>query len=99
MAIAIAAPAVEVVAIIAERLNVGVELVDAGKRASFARMDRVGGAASGDFAFAVANGHHGGIAGFINVDFVVAGTKDGESEVGCIDLEGFVLFETPHAHA
>ncbi len=95
-AVAITAPVVEVV-VIAETLNVGVELIGAGKRAGFPRMNGVSGAAAGDFAFPIANGHERGIAAFINVDLVVARTKNRESQVRCINFESFVLFEAPHA--
>src|SRR6267143_1403689 len=97
-AIAIAAPVIEVVVVIVESLDVGVDLVRAGKGAGFPGMNGVGGAATGDFAFAVVDSHEGGVAGFVDVDFVIAGTKDGESEVGRIDFESFVLFEAAHAH-
>jgi hypothetical protein len=47
MAVAVVTPMVEVVVVIAEALNIGVKLIDASKRAGFARMDGVGGAAAG----------------------------------------------------
>ena len=97
-AVAVTAPVVEVVGVIAESLNVGVELVDPGKRAGFAGMNGISGAPTGDFAFTFADNNDGGIARFVDVDFVVARTKDRESKVGCIDFESFVLLEPPHAH-
>src|SRR6266436_2491736 len=97
-AVTVTAPVVEVVIVIAESLNVGVELVDSGKRAGFSRMNGVSGTAAGDFALTVADNDEGGIAGFVDVDFVVAGAKDGKGEIRCINLESFVVFEPPHAH-
>src|SRR6266404_3332595 len=97
-AVTVPAPVVKVVIVIAEALNVGVELVDSGKRAGFSRMNGVSGTAAGDFALTVANNDEGGIAGFVDVDFVVAGAKDGKGEIRCINLESFVVFEPPHAH-
>src|SRR5260370_2819 len=97
-AVAVTRPTVEVVIVIAESLNVGVELVGTGKRAGFPSMNGISGATTGDFAFTVANGHEGGIAGFADIDLVVARPKDGEVQVGGIDFESFVLIETPHAH-
>src|SRR6266852_6148244 len=97
-AIAVTSPAVEIVIVIAEALNVGVELVDPGKRAGFPRMNGIRRTATGNFAFTVANGHEGGIAGFVDVDLVVARTKDRKSEVRCIDFESFVILEAPHTH-
>jgi len=45
-AIAVTRPAVEIVIVIAEALNVGVEFVDPGKRAGFPRMNGISGAAT-----------------------------------------------------
>ena len=89
---------VEVVIVVAKSLNVRVKLVGAGKRAGFPRMHGISRAATGDFALAFADNHESGIACFVDVDLVVARTKDRESKVRCIDFERFVRFETPHAH-
>src|SRR2546429_3175476 len=97
-AVAVTAPVVEVVVIVAETLNVGVELVNSGESASFARMHGICRAATGDLALAVANSDHGSVAGFVDVDLVVAGAKDGEGEVGRVNLKSFVVLEPAHAH-
>src|SRR5260370_4629093 len=98
VAVAIVTPMVEVILVRAEALNVGVELVDPSERAGFPSMNGISGAAAGDFAFAIANGHDSGIACFIDVDLVAAGTKHRESNIGRIDFESFVIFEPPHTH-
>jgi len=78
----VTAPVVKVVIVIAEALNVGVELVDSGKRAGFSRMNGVSGTAAGDFALTVANNDDGGIAGFVDVDLVVAGRRMEKARFG-----------------
>ena len=88
---------VEVVIVIAESLNVGIKLVGAGKRAGFSRMNGISRAATCDFSFTVAHNNESGIACFVDVDLVVARTEDGESKVGGIDFDRFILFEMPHA--
>ncbi|PYU39418.1 MAG: hypothetical protein DMG53_24570 [Acidobacteria bacterium] len=96
-AVAVTAPVVEVVIVIAESLNVGIKLVGAGKRAGFSRMNGISRAATCDFSFTVAHNNESGIACFVDVDLVVARTEDGESKVGGIDFDRFILFEMPHA--
>ncbi|PYT47146.1 MAG: hypothetical protein DMG47_02490 [Acidobacteria bacterium] len=96
--VTVTAPAVEVVAVVTETLNVGIELVGTGKRASFPRMNGVGGAAAGDFTLAIADQDNRGVARFVDVDFVVAGAQNGEGEVGRIDFESLVLVKAAHTH-
>ncbi|PYU51450.1 MAG: hypothetical protein DMG48_09910 [Acidobacteria bacterium] len=97
-AVAVTAPVVKVVVIVAEALNVSVELVNSGESASFPRMNGICRAAAGDLALAVANNDDSGVAGFVDVDFIVARAKNGEGEVGRINFKSFVVFEPPHAY-
>src|SRR5260370_36232727 len=98
VAVPIVTPVAEVILVRAKPLNVGVELINPSERAGFPSMNGISGAAAGDFAFPVANGHDSGVAGFIDVDLVAAGTKHRESKIGRIDFESFVVFEPPHTH-
>ena len=74
-------------------LDVGVELIGADESGGLFGVNGVGLAAAGDFAFAADDGDHGGVAVFVDIDSICAGTKDGESEIGSVDLKGFVRVE------
>src|SRR5690242_16005430 len=50
--IAVGAPAVKVIVVIAEALDIGVELIGTGKRAGLASMNGIGRTASRDFSLA-----------------------------------------------
>src|SRR5260370_864819 len=90
-AIALTTPVVKIVIATADPLDVGVELVSPSKCADFPRMNGVSGTTTGDFAFAVADEDDGGITCFVDVNFVIAGTKNRESQVRRIDFESFVV--------
>ena len=97
-AIAVATPVIEVVIVIAGALNVGVELVGSGESANFPRMNSISRAATGDFALTVADDHDSGISCLVDVNFVIAGTKNRKSQVRGINFKRFVVLETAYPH-
>src|SRR5258708_1754322 len=97
-AITVATPVVKIVIVNADPLDVGVELVGPSKRADFTRMNGVSSATTGDFAFAVADNDDGGVTCFVDVNLVIAGTKNRKSQVRRIDFESFVVVQTAHPH-
>src|SRR5579859_1512161 len=93
--IALATPAIEIVVAL-QIFYVRIQRIGAGENALLARMNRVGRAAAGHFARALGNVDNGGVAGFIDVDAIAAGTQDGKSKVGRIHLDGFLVVEAKH---
>ena len=96
--VALVTPGIEIV-FAGERFDVSVERINTGEDTLLTGMEGVGRAAAGDFTFAIADVNDGGVAGFVDVDAVAAGAKNGESEIGCIDLHGLVLTHATNAQA
>ena len=96
--VAVTAPVVEVVIVIPGALNICVELVDSSKGANFPRMNRISRATASDFAFPVADDDDSGISCLVDVNFVIAGTKNRKSQVRGINFKRFVVLETAYPH-
>ena len=60
-------------------------------------VNGVGRTAAGDFALAFPNVDDGGVAGFVDVDAIAARAKHGESEVGGVDFDGFIVTDAANA--
>src|SRR5208283_4803643 len=94
--IALIAPAIEIIRI-GKTLDVRIKSVRTGKEALLARVDGVSGAAAGDLALPIANANDGGVAGFVDIDAVAAGTKNREGQIGRVDFNVFGVPQAPHA--
>src|SRR5215469_9635535 len=96
--ISLVAPLIEVIVILTNALDVGVQLIRAIKNAFFTRMNGVGGAAASDFSLAITDRHNRGVARLIYVDAVAPGAKNGKRQIGRVHLEGFIIAEPAHAN-
>ncbi len=90
------APLIEIVAI-GQGLDVGIERVCAGEIALFIGVNGVSGATAGDFALSLANIDDGSVAGFVDVDTIATGAKNGESKIGSVDFDGFIVTDAANA--
>src|SRR5205814_3128937 len=80
-AVAVVAPLIEVISIALNALNVRIQLIGAAEIAFFARVNRIGGAAAGDFALALADSDNRGVAGFVHTNAVTPGTQNGQRQI------------------
>ena len=95
--VALIAPLIEIVAI-GQGLDVGIERVSAGEIALFTGVNGVSGATAGDFALSIANVDDGSVAGFVDIDAIAARTKNGESKIGSVDFDGFIVTDAANAN-
>ena len=96
--IALRAPVIEIISLVTNALNVGIQLVDPVEEAFLARVNRVRVAAASDFPLAFANRHKRGVARFVHVDAVPAGAENGEGQIRGVYFESVVVVEPAHAN-
>src|SRR5262249_44402733 len=98
--IAFGAPGVEIVfVVLIDAFDVGAELVGALEVAFVAGTHSISRAAAGDFALAGVHVDGGDVAVFVDVNFVSAGAKNGEGQVGSVDFKIFIFTEIFYADA
>src|SRR6202795_915056 len=98
-AIALGAPFVKIVTRVVPAFDVGVDLVGAIESADFLSVNRISGTAAANFALSIADHDDGSVTCFVDVDLVVAGTEQGESQIGSVDFKGFVIAEAADTDA
>ncbi len=86
------APVIEII-FVGQRLDVSIKRIRTGEIALFIRVNGVGRTTAGDFALALTNVDDGSVAGFVDVDAIAAGAQHGESEIGSVDFDGFIITE------
>src|SRR5580692_10899812 len=96
--IALGAPFVKIVTRVVPAFDVGVDLVGAIESADFFRVNRISGTAAANFTLSIADKDDGGVTCFVDVDLIVAGAQQGESQIGSVDFESFVIAEAADAN-
>ena len=97
-AVAVVAPLIEVISIALNALNVRIQLIGAAEIAFFARVNRIGGAAAGDFALALADSDNRGVAGFVHTNAVTPGTQNGQRQIRRVHFKRLVIAQPVHAN-
>jgi hypothetical protein len=95
--VAVVAPSIEVI-VATQSVNIGGELVGSRERGMLVCMNRKGLAATSHFPFPSAYRNHRRVSCLINLEAVVAGTKQVESQIWRIDLYPVVLIEVAHVN-
>jgi len=95
--VAVVAPSIEVI-VAAQSVNIGRELVASGEGGMLVCMNREGLATTSHFPFPSAYRNRRRVSCLVDLEAVVAGTKQIESQIWRIDLYPFVLIEVAHVN-
>src|SRR5216684_4987979 len=96
--IAIIAPAVEIVLLVAVTADVGAELIESAENAGFVWMNGVSRPAASHFSLALAYGHNGSVSVLVDVDAIRTGTQNREREIRRVDFKSLIAFKASDAN-